>query len=72
MCVPKTLIWSSSLLNSQTLNGNITTAHRNEEEHFYGNAARRVVRKLDQRLLLFLCILEISSFLNRVSIGMYN
>lgn len=41
------------------------------EKESYANAVRRIVRKLDRRLLLFLVFLEISSSTNLVSIGMY-
>ena len=42
-----------------------------DEKESYANAVRRIVRKLDRRLLLFLVFLEISSAINLVSIGMY-
>jgi hypothetical protein len=34
-------------------------------------AIRRLIRKLDKRILIFMCVLEGASYINRVSIGKY-
>jgi hypothetical protein len=41
------------------------------EQRFRAEAIRRLVSKLDRRLIPFLFILEMSSYLNRNSIGMH-
>jgi hypothetical protein len=43
---------------------------QNIEQQFRAIAIRRLVWKLDRRLIPFLVLLEISSSINRLSIGM--
>jgi hypothetical protein len=64
------LIRTQPLMTDLTAIDNIRVANQSNMERFYGIAIRRLVRKLDLRLLPFLIFLEISSFINRVSIGM--
>jgi hypothetical protein len=40
-------------------------------QQFEKCAIRRLVRKLDRRIIPFMCLLEVGSYLNRVSIGRY-
>jgi hypothetical protein len=44
---------------------------QNSEQKFRAVAIRRLVWKLDRRLIPFLFVLEMSSYLNRNSIGMH-
>jgi hypothetical protein len=37
----------------------------------HSDAVRRLIRKLDRRLIPFLVLLELSSFINRISMGMW-
>lgn len=47
------------------------TIDQNSEQKFKAVAIRRLVSKLDRRLIPFLFVLEMSSYINRNSIGMY-
>ena len=49
---------------------NISEINQNDEKRFYTAAIRRLVRKLDWRLLPFIILLQISSSINLVTIGM--
>jgi hypothetical protein len=48
----------------------IPVISQNIEQQFRATAIRRLVWKLDRRLIPFLVLLEISSYINRLSIGM--
>ena len=54
-----------------TINGD-HAIDQNTEQQFRAKAIRCLVSKLDRRLIPFLVILEMSSYLNRNSIGMYS
>jgi hypothetical protein len=41
------------------------------DQKFEKIAIRRLVRKLDRRIIPFMCLLEAASYINRVSIGRY-
>ncbi len=64
------LIRVQSLLTAPTAVENILIVDKDDEKQIYDNAIHHLVRKLDRRLLPFIVFLEISSFINRVSIGM--
>jgi hypothetical protein len=49
--------------------GTIPIVDQKEQEEFEKVAIRRLVRKLDWRLIPFMFLLEATSFMNRVSIG---
>lgn len=53
-----------------TVIDDIPTIVQNAEKQFYNNAIHRLIWKLDRRVLPFLLLLEMSSYINRVSIGM--
>lgn len=67
MDVPVISIRIQPLVTAVT--NSIVDIDQNEQERFYTSAIRRLVRKLDRRLLPFLVLLEISSFINQVSMG---
>lgn len=46
-------------------------SNEDTEQQFENIATRRIIWKLDRRLIPFFVLIEIISFLNRVSIGMY-
>ncbi len=48
---------------------NIPNIDENAQQEYRKIAIRRVVRKLDRRLIPFLFLLEAGSYINRVSIG---
>ncbi len=48
----------------------IPVISQNIDQKFRATAIRRLVWKLDRRLIPFLVLLEISSYINRLSIGM--
>jgi predicted secreted protein len=48
---------------------NIFIIDQTAKQQFEKTAIRRLVRKLDRRIIPFMCILEAASYLNRVSIG---
>lgn len=48
-----------------------TMIDQNTEQQFRSIAIRRIVGKLDRRLIPFLVLLEIASYINRLSIGMH-
>ncbi len=64
------LIRMQPLLAVPTAVENILIFDKDDEKKIYDNAIHHLVRKLDRRLLPFIVFLEISSFINRVSIGM--
>jgi hypothetical protein len=41
------------------------------KQQFEKIATRRLVRKLDRRIIPFMCLLEMGSYINRASIGKY-
>ena len=58
------------LFKLSTVVTKIPVIDENDEKQFYRDAIHRLIRKLDLRLLPFLLLLELSSFINRVNIGM--
>ncbi len=70
MGAPVVLIRIQPLLTTSTAVENILIVDQDDEKQIYDNAIHHLVRKLDRRLLPFIVLLEISSFINRVSIGM--
>jgi hypothetical protein len=50
---------------------NIPVIDQKAQQKFEKIAIRRLIRKLDRRILTFMCLLEIASYINRVSIGKY-
>ncbi len=52
--------------------GNIRIIDQTVKQQFEKNAIRRLVRKLDWRLIPFMFLLEMASYVNRVSIGKYS
>lgn len=59
-----------SMSKNLPMSNNIYVIDQNDEKQSHVNAVRHIVRKLDRRLLLYLLLLEISSAINLVSIGM--
>ncbi len=49
----------------------ITIIDEKTQQQFEKIAIRRLIRKLDKRILIFMCLLEAASYINRVSIGKY-
>jgi hypothetical protein len=58
------------LLTGSTAVENIPIIDQNDKKQFYQDATHRLIRKLDRRLVPFLLILELSSFINLVNMGM--
>lgn len=71
MSEPVVLIKTQPLQTDLTATDNTPVIVENDEKQFYNDAICRLIRKLDRRLLPFLLVIEFSSFISRVSIGMY-
>ncbi len=57
------------ILASEMLIDNIPVIDENIKKEYEKTAIRRLVRKLDRRLIPFLFLLEMESSMNRISIG---
>ncbi len=69
-----TLITISAIVDTQQYVAHDTTSMHSENnvtvpEKMYQKAIRAVLWKLDKRLIPFLTLLELLSFLNRINIG---
>ncbi len=53
----------------EKLTDNIPVIDENKKKEYEKLAIRRLVRKLDRRLIPFLFLLEMESYMNRMSIG---
>jgi hypothetical protein len=71
MSAPAVLVRIHPLQTTLTAINNVSITVQKDEKQSYDNAVDRLIWKLDRRLLPFLFLLEMSSFMNRVSIGMY-
>jgi hypothetical protein len=54
---------------AKMLTDNIPVIDENTKKEYEKIAIRRLVRKLDKRLIPFLFLLEMESYINRISIG---
>ncbi len=70
MSSPVVLIRVHPLQTTLPAINNIPVSVQHDEKQLYDNAIRQLIRKLDRKLFPFLFVLEISSFINRVTIGM--
>ncbi len=60
-----------SIQTVQITMDNIPIIDQKTQQQFEKIATRRLIRKLDIRIIPFMCLLEMGSYLNRISIGRY-